>query len=252
MHKHIYHWTGNKNNAIERIQEAAWRLLYPARCPLCDKAVTPAGENICHECHRKLQLVKEPCCYKCGKSLREQEREICRDCSTKAHKYVRGAALFEYDCIHESVYRFKYEGRREYAEFYAEEMARYLGDLIRSWKPDAFVPVPIHAKRKKKRGYNQAELLAQALGSRMQIPVKDKIVARVRNTLPQKGLTPDERQNNLKKAFKIQENDVKLKTIIIVDDIYTTGSTINALCKAFENTGVERIYFVALAIGKGV
>ena len=228
------------------------QMLYPARCPVCDRPVKPAGGNICYECHKKIRIIQEPRCMKCGKELKEQSQELCRDCMTKTHRYVRGAALFEYDCIQESLYRFKYEGREEYTGFYSQEMVRYLGDMIREIEPDALVPVPIHPERMQKRGYNQAKLLADGIGKRMGIPVRDQIVVRCRNTIPQKNLAPNERQNNLKRAFKIYENDVKLKTIIIVDDIYTTGSTIDALCEVLEKSGVERIYFVTLAIGKGV
>ncbi len=229
-----------------------WKLLYPARCPVCDKAVSPAGALICYSCHQKLQPVREPRCRKCGKGLSKQEQELCVDCRNRTHRYIRGIALYEYDCIHESVYRFKYEGRREYADFYAQEIIRYLGGQIRSFHPDALIPVPLHPDRLKKRGYNQAQLIAEGIGAGMGIPVRSGVVGRVINTIPQKELAPAERQNNLKRAFKIQENDVKLKTIIIVDDIYTTGSTVDALCKVLESAGVERAFFITLAIGKGI
>ena len=113
-------------------------------------------------------------------------------------------------------------------------------------------PVPIHKKRLRRRGYNQATLFAAALGRELQIPVIDNLISRVENTKPMKMLSGRERQNNLKKAFKIGQNDVKLDTIIIIDDIYTTGSTIDALAREIKKAGVTNIYFIALAIGEGI
>ena len=114
------------------------------------------------------------------------------------------------------------------------------------------MPVPIHDSKKKQRGYNQAELIARELGRRLNIPVETNLIKRVRKTIPMKDLSAVERQNNLKRAFKICRNDVKLNTIIIVDDIYTTGSTIDAMAYEMRKAGIKRIYFVALAIGNGI
>ena len=123
-------------------------------------------------------------------------------------------------------------------------------DCIRAWKPDALVPVPVHYTRKRERGYNQAEVLAKVIGGKMGIPVEGRLVRRVRKTLPQKLLGDRERQNNLKRAFKIDRNDVKLKTVIIIDDIYTTGSTVDACAAVLKCAGVKKVYFITAAIGK--
>ena len=114
------------------------------------------------------------------------------------------------------------------------------------------MPVPLSRKRLHTRGYNQAALLAKELGKCLDIPVWEHAVSRVRNTVPQKELNAAERQNNLKKAFKIASNDVKLSTIIIVDDIYTTGSTIDALTEVLQNAGAKKVGFVSLSTGSGM
>ena len=116
----------------------------------------------------------------------------------------------------------------------------------------ALVPVPIHKSRQRKRGYNQAQLLAEVLSVYSGIPVCDTLIARCGKTRPQKNLTDRERQNNLKKAFKILQNDVKLSTIVIIDDIYTTGSTIDAMCEILSSVGISRIYCLTLAVGRGI
>ena len=189
---------------------------------------------------------------KCGKELKDEESEYCSDCMRHRHLFDRGRAVFAYKSMSDSIYRFKYKGRQEYASYYAECMAVRLGEWIMRCRPDALVPVPIHASKRHVRGYNQAEVLAKELGDILHIPVETGLIKRVRKTSPMKDLSVSERQNNLKRAFKICRNDVKLSTIIIIDDIYTTGSTIDAMSYELRRVGVERIYFAALAIGKGL
>ncbi len=226
-------------------------LLFPRRCPICDKIVK-IGRKICEPCEEKTEFISGAWCCKCGKPLEEDRREYCYDCEHKKHYYTRGRAVFAYDSIAQSIYRFKYCNRQEYAEYYGQMTARCLNAEKEMQQAQALVPVPLHAARKRKRGYNQALLLAKALSREWGIPVRDNLIVRIRKIKPLKLLNPLERQNNLKKAFKMVQNDVKLKKIIIIDDIYTTGSTIDAVAKEFLEAGVTEIYFITLAAGKGV
>lgn len=227
------------------------QLLFPRRCPVCDEIVVPYGERICAGCVGKLKLLTPPWCMKCGKKLAGDET-ICSDCRRKSHLFIRGRALYEYGSVASSIYRLKYGKRQEYAEYFGKEAAFYLGDFIRGVGPDGFVPIPLHRKRQNKRGYNQAKLLARALGSSLSVPVYDKLLVRVKNTAPLKKQNPEERQNNLKKAFIIGQNDVKLDTIILIDDIYTTGSTVDEATRVLKESGVKNIYVITLACGAGV
>ena len=186
---------------------------------------------------------------KCGKQLREEDGELCGDCGRRRHGFVQGIALYDYGSIADSVFRFKYCGRQEYATFYGRQLYAARRRWLELIKPEALVPVPIHPSRKRMRGYNQAELIARALSEQSGIPVNTRLIIRSRKTLPQKGLNDGERQNNLKRAFKIRQNDVKLKTIVIIDDIYTTGSTMEACAQALKVMGAEKIYGVTLCIG---
>ncbi|MDD3415334.1 MAG: ComF family protein [Lachnospiraceae bacterium] len=150
-----------------------------------------------------------------------------------------------------SIFRFKYKNRREYAEFYGQEISRYLGKEIKQLKPDVLVPVPLYKTKLQRRGFNQAEILANEIGKNLDIPVKKNLIIRTENTRPQKELNHIERENNLKKAFKIHQNDVKLNTVVLVDDIYTTGSTVDAIAKILKAQGIQKIYYVTLASGSG-
>ncbi len=239
------------SRAVSAVYSGMLQLLYPLRCPVCDRIVKPAGERICLECLGRLKILTPPWCMKCGKKLRE-EGEYCADCRRKAHVFQRGRALYEYESAALPIYRFKYGGRQEYAEYFGGEMAEYLGNFIRGIHPDGLIPIPLHRKRRAARGYNQAELLARAIGRRLEIPVYTKFLVREKNTIPLKYENPQERQNNLKKAFNIARNDVKLEKVIVVDDIFTTGSTMDEVSGVLKAAGVKEVYFVTLAIGAGI
>lgn len=232
--------------------EAAITLLFPRRCPVCDEPVKPWNALVCRECAPKFACVKPPRCLKCGKHIGDSGKEYCDDCASHKHFYDSGCALFSYRSVSASIARFKYRGRREYATYYASCMADALGSFIRACRAEALVPVPLHKSKLKVRGYNQAQVLAEALSALTGIPVRADLIERVEKTAPMKDLSAAERQNNLKRAFKIRRNDVKLNIIIIIDDIYTTGSTIDAMSREFRKAGVERIYFITLAIGSGI
>lgn len=229
-----------------------WKLLYPARCAVCDEVLSGKTSLICPTCRGQIRTVGERYCITCGKPLHEGQDAYCFDCASVKHCFTRGRSVFCYEDIRESVYRFKYEGRQEYASYYAEEAVRVLGEDIKSWHAQALIPIPLHKDKLRKRGYNQAALFAEELSTRLGIPVLDKVLVRERNTAPQKGLNREERQKNLKKAFKFVQNDVKLKTIILIDDIYTTGSTADAAGDVLRQSGIKNIYVVTLASGNGI
>ncbi len=196
--------------------------------------------------------MQEPFCLKCGKQLQHEEQEYCEDCKKNRHLYIQGSALYDYGSMADSIFRFKYAGRMEYADFYGRELYERKAGWLSMVQPDALVPVPIHAARKRKRGYNQAELVARHLSSLCGVPVNNSLIYRPKQTAPLKDLSHSERQNNLKRAFKIRQNDVKLSTIVIIDDIYTTGSTIDAMSEVLHQAGISDVYFMTLTVGRGI
>ena len=226
-------------------------LIYPRRCPVCDDIVG-GTRLICEPCRLRLHPVREPFCKKCGKPLSTQEAEYCPDCGRRKHLYTRGRAVFEYDFVmRESIGRFKYENRREYGDFYVREMLGSCKEAVRSWNIDLISPIPLHRSRRRTRGFNQAELIARKLGKELGIPVSADTLLRSRKTKPQKELNDQERRNNLKNAFKIGKNDLEFKKILLIDDIYTTGSTIDAAASVLLDHGAEKVYFLSISIGRG-
>ena len=236
---------------FRKIPEVILDCVYPRICPVCNKIVGGFGRDICPECERRLTYVGDSFCMRCGKPVDEDE-EYCIDCRSGVHVYDEGRAALVYDeYMSKSIYRFKYNGKREFACFYGRVMTERLGGKIKSWKADAIVPVPVHKSKLKKRGYNQANLIAKELSRRLSIPLYDGLVSRRAATAVQKELSAKERQNNLKKAFNVTQNVVELNTVLIVDDIYTTGATVDAMARCLKGAGVRKVYFISLCIGRG-
>ncbi len=123
--------------------------------------------------------------------------------------------------------------------------------MLRSWQAEALIPVPIHKSRMRKRGFNQAALVAERMGERLGIPVEKDILVRVKKTKAQKNLSDAERRENLKNAFQVSGNELKLKRVVLVDDIYTTGSTLDAGASVLREAGAEKVYFLSICIGRG-
>ena len=233
---------------IERVVN----IFYPNVCPMCGKTLK-SGEILCKKCKSEVKYIREPLCKKCGKQLDEDEKEYCGDCKSHVHIYDAGIAVFAYnDCIKKSIYDFKYKDMKIYSRFYGKEMWEYSKEYLKSWNPDVIIPVPISEKRYLKRGYNQAELIAIELGKLSGIKVDCNTLFRRKNTKPQKQVSREGRRKNLENAFIINKNVVEYKKVILVDDIYTTGSTIDECARILKQAGIEKVYFISLSIGTGI
>ena len=197
-------------------------------------------------------IIEEPRCKKCGKPIRQKEAEFCYDCEREDLCYEQGRSLWIHKMpVSSSIYAFKYKNRRVYGEVYGREMAKMFRKIIRLWEIDVIVPVPLHRKKQKKRVYNQAEILAKEIGFRVGIPVDTTLIKRKKNTVPQKEFTRKERKKNLKNAFEVT-GKVEGKRVLIIDDIYTTGSTIDSISILLKKAGAEKTYFLTISIGQGL
>ncbi|NLC20027.1 MAG: ComF family protein [Clostridiales bacterium] len=232
-------------------------LLYPVRCPFCTEIVIPKGERVCAGCKEKLPYINEPRCMKCSKPISNDREEYCSDCARKNHQYNRGFAVWRYDeTMKRSIADFKYRSRKDNARFYVSEIIRLYGDKIKEISPDVIVPIPLHRSKYNERGYNQAQLLALPIGKELGIPVLPRLLLRKKKTLPQKNLSDKERLKNLTEAFGYNERlaveyKKQIKKVLLVDDIYTTGSTIEACTHVLKSNGVLEVFFLVLCIGEG-
>ncbi len=228
--------------------------VYPVRCPVCDKIVS-ADRLVCEGCKRMYSPVLEPYCLKCGKQLTDNN-EVCYDCERRKHSYERGFALYNYNvATRRSIIAFKYKGRAEYAHFFATQIAQKYYNVFKRYKINAVLPVPIHKERQRLRGYNQAGLIVDYLCEITGFMNLDGFLIRDKNTLPLKELDDVERRRNLLNAFVINKEfsiPKGIENVLIVDDIYTTGTTVDVCTKVIKSEIKCKVYFVVLAIGRGL
>ena len=226
-------------------------VIFPKRCPVCDEVVGGIGKYVCDYCEKKLEYINEPYCLKCGRELKSINESICESCRKYEHNFEYGRAVFVYnEELKESIYRFKYNNRPEYAYFYARKAVDRLGKWINEVHPDALISIPLHKSKLRNRGYNQSFLFAREMGELLKIPVYEHYLCRTEKTDIQKTLDYEQRQNNLKKALKIDQNVVKLSSVILVDDICTTCSTLDAAACVLKEAGVRTVYYIVLGIGE--
>lgn len=240
-------------NAIKRFGALVLDTVYPRVCPVCRDVVTPKGALICPECRSRLPYVAEPTCMDCGKPIASEQNEFCRDCEQKKHSFEKGFAVFVYDDVmQQAVGDYKYRNQKELAEFFAAEMAVYFQKRMTALNVEALIPVPIHATRKRYRGYNQTEILCRMLSEQLGIPVLD-CMERNKKTAPQKTLDAADRLQNLESAIRLKKEVVQKQkvphTVVLVDDIYTTGSTAEACARVLLRGGVRKVYIFSLCIG---
>jgi len=229
-------------------------LFFPRRCFLCDRTLEPweVKQGIHKACLADLYPVGKTVCVHCGMPV-SGSVEYCENCLGKSSFLTQGKALFRYKGkIKHTMYRFKYSNKREYACAFADIAQTEYTDWIKGHQIDAIIPVPMYSKKKRARGYNQAECFAEELGERFNIPVQKSLLYRAVDTNPMKTLSKEQRYNNLKNAFQIRSSMVRYgKNALIVDDIYTSGATVEAVSNLLLLSGYQKVCFLGICIGKG-
>ncbi len=238
----------------------AIELLFPRKCVMCDTVLPQmvfekdegAIGYLCDDCKKKYSPIKEPLCKKCGRALRQEEKEYCSECTVRIREFSSGRAMFTYEGDMKKVmYRFKYSNMKWYAEFFEKVCVENLSGWIKDMDFDLVIPVPLHRKKYKKRGYNQADIIGRRIAERLDITYSDSVVERSAETAPQKFLGFEERKNNLKNAFNIRNDSVLLdcEKVLIVDDIFTTGATVDSIAELLKTDRDREIFFLCVCIG---
>ena len=233
----------------DRARAVLTEILFPRRCPICEDIVAPRGELICPECIGRIHFITEPVCKICGREIVSEDEELCSNCKRHRFSFEYGYALMNYsDEAAHSITRIKYTGAKEFLDYYGKKAAELYGDRIKRMGVDAIVPIPVHKSRLRKRGYNQAAVLAEVMGKALGIPVYEEALNRHKKTAALKELNAAERLKNLTSAFYAGFIPSGLHSVLIVDDIFTTGATLEAASRCLKAAGVEKIYCFALAI----
>ena len=228
----------NRNSALD--------LFFPPRCAVCDTVLPYGTRGVCEKCGRTLPYVEGPRCFGCGKTVENNEVEYCGDCSRHRHRFLQGFPALRYvPPVSDAMAALKYHGRAEYAEFYGQLLAQCFSDQWKLLGIDCIVPVPVHPHRLRKRGYNQAALIAGAVSDATGIPMKEELLIRNTDTVAQKKLSREERSLNLRAAFAAGASPMP-KTVLLVDDIFTTGATADACTEVLLGAGAKRVYLTTV------
>ncbi len=218
----------------------------PPRCPGCG-AVTEEQHRFCLECWQKLVFLGPPCCCRCGLPFEYEggQDAECGDCLSNPPAYDWLRAAVAYGEVARSVaLKLKYSGRPAVAETLAHFMRRHLSEIETG---AILAPVPLHRWRIWKRGYNQSALIASALAKRTGLAVDLNLLARVKATPPLRGLGRRERALAVRGAFRAAPERTSGRTIILVDDVYTSGATANGCAKALKRAGAARVNIICWA-----
>ncbi len=233
---------------LRLLMDGVLDFLYPPiDCVCCGKRLEKrAIHGICKHCHDNMPFIHEPKCTVCSRPVND-ETEVCLECKYHRHSYDQALAVFEYSVvIKDLIHRYKYGGEyslsRTFGFFLSEQLQ------VSGWKVDLMIPVPLHTNRQKSRGFNQSALLGDYLSQRNRIPCKDDVLVRSIDTQTQTGFNRDKRAENLKDAFTVVDPQaIKNKSILIIDDVHTTGATVDGCSRMLRQAGARKIYVLTIA-----
>lgn len=228
-----------------RSLHAFWQIIdwiYPPACCSCNIL----GSRICLDCWNSIRLIHGETCIRCGDVVENKNTSICQRCSMIPPLYTQLKSFAFYEgAISSAVQSIKYKRNFGLVEVFILPLMQIILDS--GWDASIICPVPLSEKRKRERGYNQTSLLAYWLGLESGIECSTHLLTRTKNTSSQVGLSREEREANVKDAFTAKNGISKGKTIIVVDDVATTGATLNACAQALLNCGAKQVYGLTIA-----
>ena len=241
---------------IKKILGLFLDLIYPPRCIICDNIFefNSKKKYFCDDCESLLKIIDlDPeinnRCKNCSRPI--ESGNLCSLCVSRKNFFDKNYSLFIYDeLISNLIHKFKFKNHPYIGYGLSKFMADKIDfDLILDKQYDYIFPIPIHRIRRNHRGFNQAEILARDISKKISVPVNNNILLRVKNTKPQWHLNSHERENNLLNAFRVKNKSyVNQKNIILIDDIFTTGSTINKCSEILKAAGANYIFSLTLSI----
>ena len=227
-------------------------ILFPPLCHVCKAFIPDAGEiHVCAGCREKIIPISSPLCTICGTPFGTWNGidHLCGPCLSHPPAYdtARAAVVFG-GPVQELIHRFKYGHKIHLSRPLGLMTAQRLGDLASASGADLVIPVPLHKKRLRWRGYNQAQLIAAVLARRWRLPLMRANLRRIRWTEPQVNLDAAERERNVRGAFAVSDREtIAGKRVILVDDVFTTGSTVAECARTLKKGGAEAVHIVTVA-----
>jgi ComF family protein len=230
---------------IDRLKNVAVDLLFPPHCAVCQRF----GAWLCADCLGEIEAIEPPVCQYCGVPLDNGgQAAICGRCQESPIQLdgIRSYAIHS-GPLRKAIHQFKYEDLRALAGLLGRLMADGWHVLApRDLVLDTIVPVPLHHMRERQRGYNQAALLARELGACLELPVVEDAVVRSRATAPQVDLSAKERHANVRDAFVGRDRGLAGNRVLLVDDVCTSGATLESACLALQGVGVTSVWACTL------
>jgi ComF family protein len=231
--------------------KALFQFFLPPQCYCCEMFLPEGQQGLCADCLSAIHWIEPPFCSRCGIPFpsREEKDHLCGVCSEGERYFTMGRAPGCYEgSLREAVHRWKYEGKIHLSPLFGEWMVKC---FFQHWETNLFdllIPVPLHPQRLRERGFNQALLLARELSLRTGIPCRKRVLEKRKPTLPQVNLSGRERERGVKGAFHLAEGkEVREKVILLIDDVYTTGTTANECSKVLMAGGAKRVDVLTLA-----
>jgi len=226
-------------------------ILFPPRCHACKAFIPDAGAtHLCADCLEACTLICSPLCKTCGVPfLTVGDDHLCGVCITEPPRFTaaRAAALFD-GPVRDLIHRLKYNGRVQLCRPLGLLTGQQLGAFADAVSADLVIPVPLHVKRLRQRGFNQAVLLGEIIARQWRLPLSRANLQRIRWTEPQVNLSAAERVANVRGAFAVSEPALlKGKRIILVDDVFTTGSTVAECARVLFKAGAAEVSVVTIA-----
>lgn len=225
-------------------------LFYPSLCAVCSEPVD-ASRYLCDACEMKTPRIKAPFCAKCSEPFAGAISETfsCANCSHRTLHFECAVCAFRSrGMVRKIVHEFKYGHQQHLRHPIAEWLAETLDDpRLHGRRFDMIIPVPLHPTRKRERGFNQAELLAESLSKRADLPLRN-VLQRIRYTTTQTAFDRAERMENLHDAFRLRKNaDVRGLRVLLIDDILTTGSTLSECARVLKAAGAISVHAATAA-----
>lgn len=227
-------------------------ILFPPLCHVC-RTYAPGDEEIhlCTDCREKVELIRSPLCPVCGVPFATEDGiyHPCGPCLTDCPPFARARSAVRFEGpMQELIHRFKYGKKIHLARILGLLTARALADFAGDAASDCIVPVPLHRTRLRERGFNQSQLLGHMLAKRWSIPLSIHNLRRVRWTEPQVGLSAFERARNVRGAFAVANPALfRDKRLLLVDDVYTTGSTVEECARTLMRAGTHEVCVITVA-----
>lgn len=227
---------------VIKLKRIALDLLFPQRCVSCGRE----GAYICRSCRQSLLLITPPVCPRCGRP--QPSGTLCSGCVNWQAEIdgIRSPFIFD-GVMRQAIHELKYRNLRALAAPLAKLLHDYL--IANPVPGEVLVPVPLHRKRLGERGYNQSSLLARELGKLTGLPVVDDCLVRQRQAIPQaKTANVSERQRNVAGAFAYRDGRLRGKQVLLIDDVATSGSTLDACAGALKSVGVVSVWGLVMAV----